>query len=676
MKKIIILIASLFMAYVAFSQNNFYAKTIFWNDAKHRDSLFIQGPAGAVAGYYLKCVNDSGLVEWAPVTADTSVCSDTLFTGKYLPDTSDAVNVLAITVDTAIYSVAGNIVTVSGLISRIATDGPTQSVTLSLPIVGEFEHDYDLTGVVSSSVDGNGWFIKADTVNEAAILYLGNDTIPGGFFTYTFSYWIPDNITQCVPCNISGGGGGVNLGTPTEVAFYGDDSILTSNRKITIDFTGGGSQLPRLSVADSIGRGTVRSGGFYVIGQGGDNAETRIRQQTRPSGDAATLFWNLPNYSPSVPSFLRSNNGDMDWIGEDSVGTGGGYSDSTNCLVMNGASGNIYAPCVSSGAALRNDVILDNIAIGRATMVANDSCGFNTAVGSGALENLRGDFNGFNVAIGNGAARNLTPLDDGFSITNPMGNVAVGYQAMYNTLNSTGNVAIGNGALIGNLIFSGGGLPYTGSLNIGIGQYAGIQLSNGERNILIGAYTCNYDNPDSGLVGSRNVVIGTNAKVLYTEINNSIVLGDSATADNNNQFTLSDSITHLKMNGLGGTTGQVLGVDSNGYWRAINIPVANSSFSTESYGTTITQDTTISLYVYTDSSGVAAILNLDPNAPIGTTVTVKDGNGSATVGEPIWIDSQTGNTIDAAQVYEINTAWGAVTIKKISATLWVVLSKG
>lgn len=251
-------------------------------------------------------------------------------------------------------------------------------------------------------------------------------------------------------------------------------------------------------------------------------------------------------------------------------GGSGGYSDSTNCLVMNATSGNIYAPCLSSGASIRNDVTLDNIAIGRATMVANDSCGFNTAIGAGALENIRGDFNGLNVAIGNGAARNLTPLDDGFTITNAIGNVAIGYQAMYNTINASGNVAIGNGALFGNLYFGGDGLPYTGDWNVGIGQFAGHKISNGRRNILIGAYTCNFDSPDSGLVGSSNIIIGSQATVKYTDINHSIAIGDSCIAESSNQLAFSDSITHIKMNGLGGTTGQVLGVDANGYWVPIN----------------------------------------------------------------------------------------------------------
>lgn len=142
--------------------------------------------------------------------------------------------------------------------------------------------------------------------------------------------------------------------------------------------------------------------------------------------------------------------------------------------------------------------------------------------------------------------------------------------------------------------------------------------------------------------------------------------GDTATA------SLALEITKQRGVVLYGANGVVkASIDTTGIITTKNI---NTSFSTEAFGTTVNQDTTISLYAYT-SGADTAFFNLDANASLGTTVTIKDGAGTASALSPIRIDSQTGNVIDSAQVYEINTAWGFVTLKKVSATLWVVIGK-
>jgi hypothetical protein len=140
--------------------------------------------------------------------------------------------------------------------------------------------------------------------------------------------------------------------------------------------------------------------------------------------------------------------------------------------------------------------------------------------------------------------------------------------------------------------------------------------------------------------------------------------GDSAQATGHT-LTLSGTGLSYYVNGTAVTT-----QDTTGIITAKNIRLAQS---TEAYGGTVAQDSTVSLYVYTSSTG-AATFNLSTTAAIGTRVTVKDGAGLALLNN-ITVDSGLGNTIDAAQTYPIATAYGWVTLQKASDTLWVVIGK-
>lgn len=111
-------------------------------------------------------------------------------------------------------------------------------------------------------------------------------------------------------------------------------------------------------------------------------------------------------------------------------------------------------------------------------------------------------------------------------------------------------------------------------------------------------------------------------------------------------------------------------IDTTGIITAKNIRLAQS---TQAYGGTVAQDTTVNLYVYTSSTG-ASTFNLSTTASIGTRVTIKDGIGEA-ASSNITVDSGGGNDIDSAQTYVISTNYGWVTVQKVSATLWAVIGK-
>lgn len=140
--------------------------------------------------------------------------------------------------------------------------------------------------------------------------------------------------------------------------------------------------------------------------------------------------------------------------------------------------------------------------------------------------------------------------------------------------------------------------------------------------------------------------------------------GDSAQATGQT-WTLDSSGLSYFVNGV-----KKAGIDTVGIITSTNIRLAQS---TQAYGGTVAQDTTVNLYVYTSSTG-AATFNLSTTASIGTRVTIKDGIGEA-VASNITIDSGGGNTIDAAQTYDIANNYGWVTLQKASATLWVIIGK-
>jgi hypothetical protein len=133
----------------------------------------------------------------------------------------------------------------------------------------------------------------------------------------------------------------------------------------------------------------------------------------------------------------------------------------------------------------------------------------NTAIGRGALQNLEdGDYN---MALGEFALR--------FCISNT-GNVAMGRTALYNCINN---------------------------FNIGIGYWAGSEITAGTENVCIGAYT----NGAAGITtGDNNVFIGTDAGYNASQkvdAENSIGIGYQVYTTESNQVIIGNSsITEVK----------------------------------------------------------------------------------------------------------------------------------
>jgi hypothetical protein len=214
------------------------------------------------------------------------------------------------------------------------------------------------------------------------------------------------------------------------------------------------------------------------------------------------------------------------------------------------------------GLALYNNTTAsNNTAVGHLALTANTTGTSNTAVGQNSLRSVT--TNSDNAAFGTNAARDVTGSANSafgsaaliqtttgaynvavgqgslFSNTTANNNTAVGYQAGYSvTTNAentyigaysgkygTGafNVAVGTG--------SAGGVGFTGTANVVIGNNAGSSLTSGSYNLFIGARTGSATYSGGAMTtGSANTIIGSysgnqNGLDIRTSSNN-IVLSD------------------------------------------------------------------------------------------------------------------------------------------------------
>jgi len=182
--------------------------------------------------------------------------------------------------------------------------------------------------------------------------------------------------------------------------------------------------------------------------------------------------------------------------------------------------------------------ISTNTSFGESALASNTTGGTNVAIGGQALNaNVT---HSRNVAIGMFSARLATAND----------NTAVGANSLYSKTTGGSNVAIGSDAGwslttgSGN-VFAGYGIyPTTGSNNVGIGLNALQNLTTGSRNVMIGRYSsaANASVADSVVLGdstsanSNSVVIGSAATDDY--FGSCVVLGRSAVATAANQFVV------------------------------------------------------------------------------------------------------------------------------------------
>lgn len=153
-----------------------------------------------------------------------------------------------------------------------------------------------------------------------------------------------------------------------------------------------------------------------------------------------------------------------------------------------------------------------NTAVGKDSLEANDTGGYNTAIGWASL--LQNEDGTENVGVGAGSL---------YSNTSGVGNVAVGADAHRNNTTGVLNTALGKGSL---------GLNSTGSRNTAIGGDASV-----------------------GGVGSDNISLGYGAGLRLTSGSHNIVVGHEGVPGDANTLRIGDSDqTRAFLAGIRGTT--------------------------------------------------------------------------------------------------------------------------
>jgi len=147
-----------------------------------------------------------------------------------------------------------------------------------------------------------------------------------------------------------------------------------------------------------------------------------------------------------------------------------------------------------------------NVAVGAWALEMNTTGGNNVAIGVDAME--QNTIQSSCVAVGYKALEDFT---SGFGV-----NTAVGANALGNALRAY-NTAVGYYAL-------NGGSANTANRNIGLGDFAGQNLTTGARNVFIGAQGAG----SQLTTGSFNVMVGYQAGYWQTTSNYNVIIGNEA----------------------------------------------------------------------------------------------------------------------------------------------------
>ena len=237
-----------------------------------------------------------------------------------------------------------------------------------------------------------------------------------------------------------------------------------------------------------------------------------------------------------------------------------------------------YNVAVGANAGASVSTGIANTLIGGVAGDALTDAGFNTAVGQGSLgsdtrgtssvamgynalnaQNFTGATQTFNTAIGFDSGKSLTTgirntllgSNSGSGLNDADYNVAVGQGALYADTLGSRTTALGYGALSAQNFTSA-----TDSYNTAVGFHAGVLVTVGERNVLVGGlsgqkitdaddiiaigYRAGGGNAGAATTGHDNVCIGTDAgERLTSGFKNTIVgrdAGDSVTTGQYNTF--------------------------------------------------------------------------------------------------------------------------------------------
>jgi len=323
-----------------------------------------------------------------------------------------------------------------------------------------------------------------------------------------------------------------------------------------------------------------------------------------------------------------------------------------------------------------------NTAIGYQALLGNSSGNNNTAVGYNSGSKITASTSSRNVFIGSEAGGNtsttyveknvLIGYYAGYSLTgnistNGKNNVLIGHEAgkalttgYRNTfigtntgdtnINGSYNVFIGHesgtGSIGGEGNICAGSLTgvslITGSTNIFMGNSAGQYTTDGYNNVFLGQSAGN-----SNIVGHDNIVIGNQTSSINTVGNYNVSLGNEVdsnqfnytvilgteytggltTADMDNQFVITDSITNYRLGGVQyivpttpPTTGQVLTTSSLVNKTFIVFDALNQTNAPYQVGETVTGSI---------SGNTAVVVSED----ITGTLDVSGSTGAFTIGE-------------------------------------------
>ena len=194
-----------------------------------------------------------------------------------------------------------------------------------------------------------------------------------------------------------------------------------------------------------------------------------------------------------------------------------------------------YNTAVGKDAVRTNTSGSRLVGVGNRALYSNTTGNYNHAFGDHALfDCTTGDAN---VAVGFEAGANLTTGDY---------NVAVGHQAMSNaSVSGNNNCAVGRNSLYActtgnhNTAVGGSAALYgvtTGTYNTAIGVDAGIILTTGSNNTLLGYGAGGSSSPDGGITTGSNIIILGNNSVSNLKCNVSL----SVTSDERDKADITD----------------------------------------------------------------------------------------------------------------------------------------
>ena len=428
---------------------------------------------------------------------------------------------------------------------------------------GAIELDPNGSGKVTfkgNSTKGSGQFVLNCEQNSHGIVFKGPPHSAAASYTFT----LPDDI-QSGKYLTTDASGNTSWGTPTNTTYSVGDGGLTTNDFTDADHTklngieasADVTDATNVDAAGAVMNSDLATKGQILVGDG--------------SGDPTALSVGTNDYVLTADSSEATG---VKWAAASGGGGGGVTSDSAlNTLGGTNAGNSItsgyrntlfgYDAGTDITEGLRNDFY--GYQAGANLTTGEGNCGFsykalysattattNVAVGKESLEYL--STGASNCALGVQAGRNITTGDYNIafghfaakSTTTNSRCVGIGYEAMLNS-DAFSNIAIGYQAL--KTCTSGqqncmtgtwAGRMVTGSYNSAYGNYA-------MNNASTGSYNCAYgqDAMRSISTGSKNTALGYSAgnNVLTTGDNNTIIGYDARVSASgvDNEVTLGDS---------------------------------------------------------------------------------------------------------------------------------------